>query len=253
MAGGNSMRHWTGPLVARRSLLGTVIVGLLLILFLSFRGSLAQAEEPAVTIPPPAQDLAAPAGGTQTIVLAGGCFWGVQGVFEHTKGVTSAVSGYSGGAKETAHYEMVGTETTGHAESVQVTYDPAQISLGKILQIYFSVAHNPTELNYQGPDSGTSYRSAIFYANDDQKKIAEAYIAQLDAAHAFKKPIVTKLEPLKGFYPAEDYHQDFLVTHPSYPYIVYNDLPKVDNLKRLFADQYRATPVTVMASNRPSQ
>jgi peptide-methionine (S)-S-oxide reductase len=252
MAG--STRQGMSPVAGHHSLLWAVIIGLLLIPVLSFLGGLAQAEEPAVTIPPPAQDLAAPAGGgTQTVVLAGGCFWGVQGVFEHTKGVTSAVSGYSGGAKETAHYEMVGTERTGHAESVQVTYDPAQISLGKILQIYFSVAHNPTELNYQGPDSGTSYRSAIFYANDDQKKIAEAYIAQLDAAHAFKKPIVTQLEPLKGFYPAEDYHQDFLVTHPSYPYIVYNDLPKVDNLKRLFADQYRETPVTVMASNRPSQ
>jgi peptide-methionine (S)-S-oxide reductase len=254
MAGGQSTRHWIGSVVARRSLLGAVVVALLLIVFVAFRSGLAEAEEPAVTIPPPAQDLAAPAGGgTQTVVLAGGCFWGVQGVFEHTKGVTKAVSGYSGGAKETAHYEMVGTETTGHAESVQVTYDPAQISLGKILQIYFSVAHNPTELNYQGPDSGPSYRSAIFYASDDQKKIADAYIAQLNAAHVFGKPIVTKLEAFKGFYPAEDYHQDFLVTHPSYPYIVYNDLPKVENLKRLFADQYRATPVTVMASNQPTQ
>ena len=148
------------------------------------------------------------------MVLAGGCFWGVQGVFEYTKGVTSAVAGYSGGTKETAHYEMVGTERTGHAESVQVTFDPKQISYGKILQIYFSVAHNPTELNYQGPDSGPSYRSAIFYANDEQKRIAEAYIAQLDQAHVFKAPIVTKLEAFKGFYPAEDYHQDFLVTAP---------------------------------------
>ena len=187
------------------------------------------------------------------MVLAGGCFWGVQGVFEHTKGVVSAVSGYSGGTKETAHYEMVGTERTGHAESVQVTYDPRQISYGKILQIYFSVAHNPTELNYQGPDSGPSYRSTIFYANDEQKRIAQAYIAQLDAAHAFKVPIVTTLEPLKGFYPAEDYHQDFLVLHPAYPYIVINDLPKVGNLKRLFAEQYRDTPVTVTASNKASQ
>jgi len=207
-----------------------------------------------VTIPPPAQDLTTTAdGGTQTVVLAGGCFWGVQGVFEHTKGVVSAVSGYSGGTKETAHYEMVGTERTGHAESVQVTYDPRQISYGKILQIYFSVAHNPTELNYQGPDSGPSYRSAIFYADDEQKRIAQAYIAQLDAAHAFKASIVTTLEPLKGFYRAEDYHQDFLVLHPAYPYIVINDLPKVDNLKRLFAEQYRDTPVTVAASNKPSQ
>jgi peptide-methionine (S)-S-oxide reductase len=252
MAG--STRQWMSPVAGRRSLLWALMVGVLLIPVLSFLGGLAQAEEPAVTIPPPAQDqAAATGGGPQTIVLAGGCFWGVQGVFEYTKGVTSAVSGYSGGTKETAHYEMVGTERTGHAESVQVTYDPQQISLGKILQIYFSVAHNPTELNYQGPDRGTSYRSAIFYANDDQKRIAEAYIAQLDAAHVFDKPIVTKLEALKGFYPAEGYHQDFLVTHPSYPYIVYNDAPKVENLKRLFADEYRDTPVTVAASNRPSQ
>ncbi len=254
MASKGSMAHRTPAIVGRRSLLGALIVGLPLLALLSVLGDLAQAEEPAVTIPPPVQDQAAPAGGgAQTIVLAGGCFWGVQGVFEYTKGVTSAVSGYAGGTKETAHYEMVGTERTGHAESVQVTYDPKQISLGRILQIYFSVAHNPTELNYQGPDHGPSYRSAIFFASDEQKKIAEAYIAQLDAAHVFNKPIVTKLEPLKGFYPAEDYHQDFLVLHPSYPYIVYNDAPKIDNLKRLFADQYRDQPVTVMASNRPSQ
>jgi peptide-methionine (S)-S-oxide reductase len=215
---------------------------------------LARAAEPAVVIPPPAADAAAPAGDSlQTIVLAGGCFWGVQGVFEHTKGVVHAVSGYAGGSKETAHYEMVGTERTGHAESVQVTYDPKQISYGKILQIYFSVAHNPTELNYQGPDSGPSYRSAIFYANDAQKRIAEAYIAQLDKAHVFPAKIVTKLEAFTGFYPAENYHQDFLVVHPDYPYIVFNDLPKVENLKRLFPDYYRDTPVTVMAASKPTQ
>jgi len=215
----------------------------------------ARAAEPAVSIPAPAVDASVPAGaGTQTVVLAGGCFWGVQGVFEHTKGVTRAVSGYSGGKKETAHYQMVGSETTGHAESVAVTFDPKQISYGKILQIYFSVAHNPTELNFQGPDQGTSYRSAIFYANDDQKRIATAYIAQLDQAHVFPGPVVTKLEPLTGFYPAEEYHQDFLVLHPSYPYIVFNDLPKVDNLKKLFADYYRDMPVTVMAaSSKPTQ
>jgi peptide-methionine (S)-S-oxide reductase len=163
------------------------------------------------------------------------------------------VSGNAGGKKETAHYEMVGTGRTGHAESVSVTFDPQQVSYGKILQIYFSVAHNPTELNYQGPDEGTQYRSAIFFANDEQKRVAAAYIAELDKAHAFGEPIVTKLELLAGFYPAEDYHQDFLVLHPAYPYIAYNDLPKVDNLKRLFADYYRETPVTVMASSRPSQ
>ena len=232
----------------------TSLSALALLLLAGFAVNFAQAEEPAVVLPPPAQDEAAPAGGgTQTIVLAGGCFWGVQGVFEHTKGVVQAVSGYSGGKKETAHYQMVGTETTGHAESVQITFDPKQISYGKILQIYFSVAHNPTELNHQGPDSGPSYRSTIFVANNEQKRIAEAYIAQLDQAHVFKAPIVTTLEPLTGFYPAEDYHQDFLTLHPTYPYIVINDLPKVDNLKRLFADQYRDKAVTVIASNKATQ
>jgi peptide-methionine (S)-S-oxide reductase len=212
---------------------------------------LAHAAEPAVTIPAPALDPAAPAGaGSQTIVLAGGCFWGMQAVYEHTTGVIHAVSGYSGGTKETAYYEMVGTERTGHAESVQVTYDPKQISYGKILQIYFSVAHNPTELDYQGPDSGPSYRSAIFYANDEQKRVAEAYIAQLDAAHVFGAAIVTKLEPLTGFYPAEGYHQDYAILHPDNPYIAFNDLPKVANLKRLFPAYYRDTPVTVMASSK---
>ena len=232
----------------------TSVGALILIPFLGLAAGLAWAAEPAVVIPAPTQEMpVSGAGSTQTVVLAGGCFWGVQGVFEHAKGVTQAVSGYAGGTKETAHYQLVGTEQTGHAESVQVTYDPKQISYGKILQIYFSVAHNPTELNYQGPDSGPSYRSAIFFANDEQKRIAEDYIAQLDQAHAFKSAIVTKLEPLTGFYPAEDYHQDFLVLHPTYPYIVFNDLPKVENLKRLFADEYRDVPVTVMASNKPSQ
>jgi len=214
----------------------------------------APAAEPAVSIPAPAHDSAAPAGsGLQSVVLAGGCFWGVQAVFQHTKGVTAAVSGYAGGDKSTAHYEMVGSGRTGHAESVKVTFDPQQISYGKILQIYFSVAHNPTELNYQGPDAGTQYRSAIFYANDEQKRAAASYIAELDKAHVFAEPIVTKLEALPGFYPAEDYHQDFAVLHPSYPYIVFNDAPKVVNLKRLFADYYRDTPVTVMASSKPTQ
>jgi peptide-methionine (S)-S-oxide reductase len=226
----------------------------LLVPFAGLTMNAAWAAEAAVTIPAPAVDAAAPAGaGLQTIVLAGGCFWGVQAVFQHTKGVTAAVSGYAGGDKQTANYDMVGTGHTGHAESVAVTFDPQQISYGKILQIYFSVAHNPTELNYQGPDSGTQYRSAIFYANDEQKRVAEAYIAELDKTHAFKAPIVTTLEPLTGFYPAEDYHQDFAVLHPSYPYIVFNDLPKVDNLKRLFGDRYRETPITVMASSKPSQ
>jgi peptide-methionine (S)-S-oxide reductase len=233
----------------RRIVLASLIVPLVGLMV-----NVARAAEPAVVIPPPGLDATAPAGTTlQTIVLAGGCFWGVQAVFQHTKGVTAAISGYAGGDKQTAHYEMVGSGRTGHAESVAVTFDPRQISYGKILQIYFSVAHNPTELNRQGPDAGTQYRSAIFYADDEQKRIANGYIAELDKAHAFPRPIVTQLEALHGFYAAEDYHQDFAVLHPSYPYIVFNDAPKVDNLKRLFADVYRDKPVTVMASNRPSQ
>jgi peptide-methionine (S)-S-oxide reductase len=249
MAGGKS----SSISVGRRSWLW-FLGALLLIPVLGFAAGHVRAEEPAVAIPPAALDEASPAGGgLQTIVVAGGCFWGVQAVFQHTKGVTNAVSGYAGGQKDTAHYEMVGTGRTGHAESVSVTFDPQQISYGKILQIYFSVAHNPTELNRQGPDSGMQYRSAIFYANDEQKRVAEAYIVQLDKAQVFNRPIVTKLEPFTGFYPAEDYHQDFAVLHPNYPYIVFNDLPKVDNLKRLFADTYRDTPVTVMASSKPSQ
>jgi peptide-methionine (S)-S-oxide reductase len=219
----------------------------------AFAATLSWAAEPAVAIPPPAIDEASSTASVQNVVLAGGCFWGLQAVYQHTKGVTQAVSGYAGGQKDTAHYETVGTGRTGHAESISVTFDPQQISYGKILQIYFSVAHNPTELNYQGPDSGTQYRSAIFYANDEQKRVAAAYIAELDKAHVFGEPIVTKLEPLTGFYPAEEYHQDFAVLHPAYPYIVFNDLPKVDNLKRLFADYYRATPVTVLASSAPSR
>jgi peptide-methionine (S)-S-oxide reductase len=231
-----------------------ILRALLIIGSVGLAMNVARAAEPAVVIPAPTLDAAAPAGAApQTVVLAGGCFWGVQAVFQHTNGVTSAVSGYAGGDKTTAQYETVSGGRTGHAESVAVTFDPQQISYGKILQIYFSVAHNPTELNRQGPDAGTQYRSAIFYANDEQKRIAAAYIAQLDKAHVFARPIVTQIEPLRGFYPAEDYHQDFAVLHPSYPYIVFNDLPKVDNLKRLFADVYRDVPVTVMASSKPGQ
>ncbi len=229
-----------------------ILRALLIVPFFGLAATAAGAAEPAFVIPAPALDQSA-SSHTGTVVLAGGCFWGVQAVFQHTKGVTSAVSGYAGGDKQSAHYEMVGGGRTGHAESVSVTFDPQQISYGKILQIYFSVAHNPTELNRQGPDAGTQYRSAIFYANDEQKKIAGTYIAQLDKAHVFPEPIVTKLEALHGFYPAENYHQDFAVLHPSYPYIVFNDLPKVDNLKRLFASEYREMPVTVMASSKPGE
>ena len=173
----------------------------------------------------------------------------MQGVFQHVKGVQKAVSGYAGGAANTAEYERVSEGDTGHAESVQVTFDPAQVSYGSLLQIYFSVAHNPTELNRQGPDSGTQYRSALFPVNADQQKVAQAYIAQLDAAHAFNKPIVTQLESYNGFYPAEDYHQDFLTEHPSYPYIVINDMPKVANLKQVFAQRYQEKPVLVKSGS----
>src|SRR6185369_9223436 len=183
----------------------------------------------------------------QTAVLAGGCFWGVQAVFQHTTGVRKALSGYSGGMRLNPSYEQVSTGQSGHAESVRIEFDPRQISYGKILQIFFSVAHDPTQLNRQGPDTGTQYRSAIFYADDTQKQIAEAYVAQLNAAGVFKRPIVTQIAKLAQFFPAESYHQDYALNHPNNPYIAINDLPKVDNLKRLFSDVYRQEPVTVAA------
>jgi peptide-methionine (S)-S-oxide reductase len=190
-----------------------------------------------------------PAAGTETIALAGGCFWGVQGVFQHVDGVVSAVSGYAGGAKNTAQYETVSTGTTGHAETVKVVFDPHKVSLGHILQIYFSVVHDPTELNQQGPDSGTQYRSTIFPSSPEQARIAKAYIAQLDQAKVFDAAIVTSIEPDKSFYPAEGYHQNFLTTHPTYPYIAINDIPKVEDLKRLFPREYRTDPVLVAAND----
>ncbi|CAI8941654.1 peptide-methionine (S)-S-oxide reductase MsrA [Pseudomonas zeae] len=223
----------------RRVLLGVAVAGVIgQVSAFSFGG------EDAVLIPPPTLDEVTQAH-SETAVFAGGCFWGVQGVFQHVKGVQKAVSGYAGGAADTAEYERVSEGDTGHAESVQVTFDPTQVSYGSLLQIYFSVAHNPTELNRQGPDSGTQYRSALFPVNAEQQKVAQAYIAQLDAAHAYSKPIVTKLESYNGFYPAEDYHQDFLTEHPSYPYIVINDMPKVANLKQVFAQRYQEKPVLV--------
>src|SRR4249919_1679393 len=205
------------------------------------------AAEDAVIIPAPAMDVQS-ASGMQTAVLAGGCFWGVQGVFQHTVGVVNAVSGYAGGSKSTADYNMVSTGTTGHAESVEIKYDPKKISYGKILQIFFSVVHDPTQLNRQGPDSGTQYRSAIFAVNDEQKQVAEAYITQLNAAKVYKKPIVTKVGPLQAFYAAEDYHQDYLTLHPTQPYIVFNDIPKVENLKKIFADNYIEKPTLVSSA-----
>lgn len=180
----------------------------------------------------------AAAKGTQTAVFAGGCFWGVEGVFEHVKGVTQVVAGYSGGSVDKPSYEQVSSGTTGHAESVRISYDPSRISYGQLLKVFFSVAHDPTELNRQGPDSGTQYRSAIFFANGEQKRVAEAYIAQLQAARTFRRPIVTQVAPLKAFYAAEAYHQHYLELHPDQPYIVINDLPKIANLKREFPALY---------------
>jgi len=199
--------------------------------------------EGAVLIAPPAIDNPKQAGGPQTAVLSAGCFWGVQGVFEHVRGVQKVVAGYAGGERRTADYETVSSGTTGHAESVMITFDPAQVTYGQLLQIAFSVVHDPTELNRQGPDTGTQYRSSIFYADPMQQRIAESYIAQLTNSHVFPGPIVTKVVPLTGFYPAEDYHQDYLVHHPTAPYIAYNDLPKVENFKRTFPELYNPQPV----------
>lgn len=189
----------------------------------------------AAEFPAPVVDIPAPATKQKaTVVVAGGCFWGVEAIFDRLKGVSEVVSGYAGGSKMTAHYEVVGSGMTGHAESVKITYDPTQISYGQLLEVYFSVAHDPTQLNRQGPDEGTQYRSAIFYSSDDQKRVAEAYIDQLNKAKVFPRPIVTQVVALKGFYDAEEYHQHFLDRHPDYPYCVYNDLPKLKHLKEQF-------------------
>ncbi|MDE8343547.1 MAG: peptide-methionine (S)-S-oxide reductase MsrA [Acidocella sp.] len=197
---------------------------------------------PAPALNPP--DAAA----SETALLSGGCFWGLQGVYEHVKGVTKVYAGYAGGAADTAQYEVVSTGTTGHAETVQITFDPKVISYAQILQIYFSVATEPTELNYQGPDTGTQYRGEIWYESPEQAKVANAYIAQLSAAHTYGQPIVTRVDPAPVFYQAETYHQDFLVRHPDYPYIVYNDIPKVEALQKLFPAWYRAAAVTVLGA-----
>jgi peptide-methionine (S)-S-oxide reductase len=201
-------------------------------------------------LPAPEIDEASGSSQSEVAVLAGGCFWGVQGVFQHVLGVSSAVSGYAGGSQAQADYETVSSGRTGHAESVQVTFDPRQISYGRILQIYFSVAHDPTELNRQGPDIGTQYRSAIFPTSAEQARVAAAYIAQLSSAAVFQSGIVTRIEPDHTFYPAEAYHQNYLTNHPSDGYIVMNDLPKVDNLKRALPDVYRAEPVLVAVAEK---
>jgi peptide-methionine (S)-S-oxide reductase len=208
---------------------------------LTFAGVVACTAEDTGTgaVPKPAIDAArATSHGEQTAVLAGGCFWGVQAVFQHVRGVTHATSGYAGGSANSAEYEVVSSGETGHAESVKITYDPSQITYGELLRVFFSAAHDPTQLNRQGPDTGTQYRSAIFYNGEDQKRIAEAYIAQLDKAKIFARPIVTQVVPLKGFYAAEAYHQDYAAHHPDNPYIVFNDAPKIAHLRQWFPDLY---------------
>src|SRR6266852_5529411 len=232
------------PIFSRLSLCAAAIGALAIT---AFAVAPSRAAEDAVIIPAPAVDAQA-SDGIQTAVIAGGCFWGVQGVFQHTSGVVNAMSGYAGGSKATADYNTVSSGSTGHAESVEIKYDPKKISYGKILQIFFSVAHDPTQLNRQGPDSGTQYRSAIFTTSDEQKKVADAYIAQLNAAKVYSRPIVTKVGALEGFYPAEAYHQDYLTLHPSQPYIAYNDLPKIENLKKIFAEDYNEKPTLVSSA-----
>lgn len=235
-----TLQRWTRPSAAR-------IAGIAALFVTAVTAVLWQrpalSAEDAVRIPAPMQDEQPGSAKTATAVFAGGCFWGVQGVFEHVRGVTRVTSGYAGGSAASAQYETVSGGRTGHAESVEIRYDPSQVTYGRLLQIFFSVAHNPTQLNYQGPDHGPQYRSAIFPLTAGQRDIAQAYIAQLDRAHLYRAPIVTRVEDYQGFHAAEDYHQDFLSKNPNYPYIVFNDLPKVANLKQVFPDLYRQDPV----------
>lgn len=234
----------------RQTVLRSLVVGLFIVLTWGLYTALAGPG--ATTIPAPvAGESLRPNTPLETAVLAGGCFWGVQAVFQHVKGVTQVLSGYSGGTKETARYEPVSVGATGHAESVEVTFDPSLISYGTILQIFFSVAHNPTEFNRQGPDVGPQYRSAIFANGAAQRRIAEAYVAQLDKAGAFARRIVTQIDDLSAFYPAEDYHQDYVAKHPNSPYVAYHDLPKLDSLKRLYPALYKNPPVLVGALPKP--
>lgn len=224
----------------------TVLLGFLALpaLSLAWPARSVSGQEKPVLIPAPALDLEE-SGDTAVLVLAGGCFWGVQGVFQRVKGVKNAVSGYSGGTAETATYDLTTRGNTGHAEAVEITYDPSQVSFGALLHIFFSVAHNPTQLNYQGPDHGTQYRSALFVRSREQEAVARAYVAQLDAAGVFPAPIVTTFEPFEAFYPAEQYHQDFLTLNPDWPYIVVHDLPKIAALEEIFPERFRAEPVLV--------
>jgi peptide-methionine (S)-S-oxide reductase len=229
--------------IRRHPLVAAMLVNMVLLCAASW------ADQP-VALSPPTLDAPKTAGPLQRIVVSGGCFWGVQAVFEHLVGVKKAVAGYAGGEKGTARYLVVSTGRTGHAESVEVSYDPQEVTLGRILQVFFSVAHDPTELNRQGPDVGTQYRSSIFYSDDSQRQIASAYIEQLNRAKVFSRPIVTRLDPLQGFYPAEDYHQDYLLKNPDQPYIVCNDIPKIRAFQRLLPDLYVGRPVTLASAGR---
>jgi peptide-methionine (S)-S-oxide reductase len=245
-----SMRqHFVGKPVRSRVAAIAASLGICIVL-LAVSAHTAFSSESAVAIAPPALDepISAANAHEETAVLAGGCFWGVQGVFQHVRGVTKAVSGYSGGQRDTAQYETVSGGDTGHAETVQITFDPTKVTYGQLLQVYFSVVQDPTQLNRQGPDSGTQYRSAIFPLNDAQQRVAQSYIAQLDKARVFPAAIVTRTEPFKGFYPAESYHQNYLTLHPNSAYIVWNDMPKIANLKRLFPNLYRDKPVLFEAA-----
>ncbi len=225
-----------------------LVIGLLLAGY-GLRGTTAASAESARAVPPPAIDEPASQAPSEVAVFAGGCFWGVQGVFQHVAGVTNAASGYTGGESKTARYETVSSGSTGHAESVQITYDPRKITYGRLLQVYFSVAHDPTQLDRQGPDTGTQYRSAIFPVNVEQARVAKAYIDQINQAKVFPAALVTRIEPDKAFYPAEGYHQNYLTLHPDNPYIAINDLPKLVELKRYFPDLYRADPALVTTAS----
>ena len=242
---------WRGR--SRMVRVGMVALGAVLGIALAVLGialaTAVRAAETAVVIPPPALDNPKVSGPVQTAVVAGGCFWGVQAVYQHVRGVQRALSGYVGGTKATADYDAVSRGRTGHAESVEIRFDPKEISYGEILQIYFSVVHDPTQLNRQGPDTGTQYRSNIFYTDDSQKRIASAYIAQLDKLKVFDRAIVTRVDPLAAFYPAEPYHQDFLVRNLDHPYIVIHDLPKIAQLKKVFPARFREQPVTALKSS----
>jgi peptide-methionine (S)-S-oxide reductase len=241
--------HSTPAAAPARAIRRRFALGCALLLGLAMFG--AAAAEEGRLVPAAAADPTPASGPAQTLVVSGGCFWGVQAVFQHVKGVEAAVSGYAGGGAAMAQYESVSTGRTGHAESVRITYDPRAVTAGQLLRVFFSVVHDPTQRDRQGPDEGPQYRSAVFYADENQKKLAEAYIAQLDEARAFSRPVATRVEPLTGFYPAEAYHQDYLALHPGNPYIVFNDKPKVENLKRLFPALYSDKPRLVSEAKSP--